>query len=96
VFGEAVCRLYLGDARAAVALLEMEARHVDAMWAVHHAWLQAAARLAYGDPLGAEQAAKALPMKLWLRVVAQVRLQEGDYESGVKALLQAFVRPECT
>lgn len=93
VLAEAVCRLRLQDAKGAVVLLETAPalRSVgEEPWRSRAAWLRAAARLACGDPQGAEQAAEGLPSPLWLRVAAHARLQGGDYTAGVSALLRAY------
>ncbi len=91
VLAEAICRLNLGDAERAVVLLETAPALREAgAWSERAAWLRAAARIACGDTLGAEEAARDLPRPLWLRVVAHARLAEGDYAIGVGALVEAF------
>lgn len=92
----AICRLRLGEARAAVLWLETAPctnRAPEPPWDAQYPWLCAAARLALGDPDGAARAATALPDKLRARVDAHVFLETGAYERGVKALLFAYRPP---
>ena len=92
----AICRLRLGEARAAVLWLETAPctkRPPTPPWDIQHAWLCAAARLALGDPDGAAKAGAPLPETLRARVDAHVFLETGEYGRGVRALLHAFRRP---
>jgi hypothetical protein len=93
----AICRLRLGEARAAVLWLETApCTHVPAPppWDAQYPYLCAAARLALGDPDGAGRAAVDLPERMRARVDAHVLLETGQYGRGVRALLFAFKRAE--
>ena len=90
----AVCLLKLGDPDAAIVWLETAAcvrrqPEPPSPWRERLAWLRAAGRLAAGDPLGAELAARPLPGPASLRIEAHARLTAGDYRAGVQALLAA-------
>lgn len=95
----AICRLRMGEARAAVLWLET-APCVKAApappWDVQYPWICAAARLALGDPDGAARAGAELPDRLRARVDAHVLLEGGAYGRGVRALLYAFKGPPAT
>lgn len=90
----AICRLRLGEPRAAVVWLETSAcarsGAAPEPWATQYAWLCAAARLAVGDPFGAERAGDTLTEPWRARVMAHAALEAGDYPRGVRALLFAF------
>ena len=92
----AICRLRLGEARAAVLWLETAPcthRPPPAPWDVQYPYVCAAARLAFGDPDGAARAAVGLPERVRARVDAHVLLETGQYARGVKALIFSFARP---
>ena len=94
VLAKAVCLLKLGDPEAAMVWLETATcvrrqPSPPSPWRDRLAWLTAAARLAAGDPLGAELAASSLASSQSLRVEAHTRLAAGDYQAGVRALLAA-------
>ncbi len=85
----AVCLLARGRVDAALVLLETD-RRLDAddpLWGGRVRWLRACARLAGGDPLGAEQAAAGLSAVEVRRVKAAALLREGRFAEGVAALL---------
>lgn len=92
----AICRLRLGEARAAVLWLETAPctqRPPSSPWDVQYPYLCAAARLAFGDPDGAARAAVGLPDRIRARVDAHVLLETGEYARGVKALIFASRGP---
>ena len=95
VLAAAICRLQLGQGRAAVLLLETSpctGTPPSPPFDLRHAWLTCAARLAVGDPHGAVMAATALDGPLRQRVIAHASFASGDLRGGVKALLSAFSR----
>jgi hypothetical protein len=95
----AICRLRLGEARAAVLWLETAPclkSPPAPPWDAQYPWLCAAARLALGDPDGAARAGAELPERLRARVDAHVFLEAGTYDRGVRALLHAFRTPPAT
>ena len=85
----AVLRLRRGQPEQALVVLETAPalRAAAPPWRDRVAWLQAAARLDAGDPQGALDAARGLPVAVKHRVEAAVRLRAADYADGVRALL---------
>jgi hypothetical protein len=96
MLASAICRLRLGEPRVAVVWLETSpctrSGSAPPPWDTQYAWLCAAARLASGDPYGAERAGEGLPEPWRARVMAHAALETADYGRGVKALLFAFRR----
>lgn len=89
VLGRAICLLARGQINPALVLLETDAALDvdDPLWGARIRWLRACARLAGGDPLGAEEAADGLPAAERRRVRAAALLRRGRFAEGVAALL---------
>lgn len=85
----AACLLARGAVDDALVLLETSHALAAAPPEYHAniAWMRALARLAAGDPLGAEQAAAPLPERIRHRLAAMVLLRRGRYAQGVAALI---------
>lgn len=87
VLAAAVCRLRIGEADAALLLLETAVPELGPEWRARHAWLCAVARAVSGDPFGAEQAANKVPEARRGRLLAALKLWSGDIEGGVALLV---------
>ncbi|MEZ4470900.1 MAG: hypothetical protein R3F60_08880 [bacterium] len=93
----ACCHLARDTPELALVVLETRPTLVRAgpPWCLRRDWLVAAARLALGDALGAEAAARRLPAPLADRALGAVRLAAGDYLRGLDLLLAGH-RPRAT
>lgn len=90
----AACLLARGHTDEALVLLETSHTLAAAPpeYRANIAWMRALARLAAGDPLGAERAAVDLPDRIRQRLAALVLLRRGHYTAGVAALLRSTGR----
>ncbi len=88
VLAAAVCRLRLDEPEAALLLLETATPELGPEWRARHAWLCAVARAVSGDPFGAEQAARGVPEARRGRLLAALKLWNGDLEGGIALLLR--------
>ena len=89
LLARAACLLARGQVDPALVLLETDHRldADDPLWGGSVRWLGACARLAGGDPLGAEAAAEGLPPIARRRLRAAALLRQGRFAEGIDALL---------
>lgn len=87
----ALARCHLERDTPELALVVLETRpalsRAGLPWSLRRDWLAAAARLALGDFLAAEAAARRLPAPYADRALAAIRLAAGDYRRGVDLLI---------
>jgi thioredoxin-like negative regulator of GroEL len=88
----AVCLLRHGESEEAIVLLETSDVFdaPDPEWRDNVSWLRAAARVAAGDYLGAENAAASLPAPMRKQLAATVLFKSGQWAAATTALLDRF------